>query len=261
MSSVDTWFSALLLVLALPLAAAGGALLVRSAVGPGALARHNDVAGFIHGVIGVVYAVLLGFTAIMVWEQFRNAQQGVELEADALADLYRDAQAFPPEVREQMALRMRAYAGMVLEKEWPAMAEGESNPETGEAYEQLWRTYHEFTPQDDNQRAWHAESIRRLNALDDSRRDRLLRVRSGLPTVIWSALLGGGAVTIGFTFLFGTRNALAQGVMTAGLALTIGLVLLSIVALVHPFSGITRVNPEAFHQVEKILAPNPSASR
>jgi Protein of unknown function (DUF4239) len=253
MSSVETWFWILLLVLALPAIAAGGALLVRSAVGPAVLARNNNVAGFIYAVIGVVYAVLLGFTAIMVWEQFRNAQEGVEREADALADLYRDAQAFPPEVREQVVLRVRAYARVVIEKEWPAMAEGESSPEAWEAYEQLWRTYHEFTPQDDHQRAWYAESVRQLSALGDERRDRLLRVRSGLPTVIWSVLLGGGAVTIGFTFLFGTRNARAQGLMTAGLALTIGVVLLSIVALEHPFAGITRVDPKAFHQVEEIL--------
>jgi hypothetical protein len=259
MSSVETWFWILLLVLAMPVAAAGGALLVRSAAGPDALARHNNVAGFIHGVIGVVYAVLLGFTAIMVWEQFRNAQEGAEREADALADLYRNAQAFPPEVREQMALRVHAYARMVLEKEWPAMAKGESSLETWEAYEQLWRTYREFRPQDDQERAWYAESIRQLNVLGDSRRDRLLRVRSGLPTVIWGVLLAGGAVTIGFTFLFGTRNARAQGLMTAGLAVTIGVVLLSIVALVHPFAGITRVDPAAFHQVEKILGEGDAA--
>lgn len=253
MSSVETWFWILLLVLALPAIAAGGALLVRSAVGPDVLADHNNVAGFIHGVIGVVYAVLLGFTAIMVWEQFRNAQEGIEREADALADLYRDSQAFPPEVREQVALRVRAYARAVIEKEWPAMAEGESSTETREDYDQLWRTYHEFKPNEDQQRAWYAESIRQLNVLGDERRDRLLRVRYRLPTVIWSVLLAGGAVTIGFTFFFGTRNARAQGLMTAGLALTIGAVLLSILALEHPFAGITSVDPEAFRRVEKTL--------
>lgn len=253
MSSVETWFWILLLVLALPAIAAGGALLVRSAAGPDVLARHNNVAGFIYGVIGVVYAVLLGFTAIMVWEQFRNSQEGVEREADALADLYRDAQNLPPEVREQVALRVRAYARAVIEKEWPAMAEGQSSPETWEEYEQLWRTYNEFTPHGDHQRAWYAESIRQLNTLGDERRDRLLRVRSHLPTVIWSVLLAGGAVTIGFTFFFGTQNPRAQGLMTAGLALTIGAVLLSILTLEHPFAGITSVDPEAFRQVEKVL--------
>lgn len=254
MSSVEAWFWILLLIVALPVIATAGALLVRSAVGPDVLADHNNVAGFIHGVIGVVYAVLLGFTAIMAWEQFRNAQEGIEREADALADLYRDAQAFPPEVREQVALRVRAYARAVIEKEWPAMAE-RSSPETWQRQEfaQLWRTYYEFKPHEDHQRVWYAESVRQLNALGDERRDRLLRVRSGLPTVMWSVLLAGGAVTIGFTFFFGTRNPRAQGLMTAGLALTIGAVLLSILALEHPFAGISRVDPEAFHQVEKII--------
>ena len=272
MSNVETWFWILLLVLALPAIAAAGALLVRNAVGPDVLAHHNNVAGYIYGVIGVVYAVLLGFTAIMVWEQFRNAQEGVEREADALADLYRDAQNFPPEVREQVALRVRAYARAVIEKEWPAMAEGQSSPETWGEYEQLWRTYDEFTPHEDHQRAWYAESIRQLNALGDERRDRLLRVRSHLPTVIWSVLLAGGVVTIGFTFFFGTQNPRAQGLMTAALAFTIGVVLLSILALEQPFAGITRVHPEAFHQVEKIFgawngrlpdvgAASPSAGR
>jgi hypothetical protein len=253
MSSVETWFWILLLVLALPAIAAGGALLVRSAVGPDVLACHNNVAGYIYGVIGVVYAVLLGFTAIMVWEQFRNAQEGVEREADALADLYRDAQNFPPEVREQVALRVHAYARAVIEKEWPAMAEGQSSLETWGEYEQLWRTYDEFTPHEDHQRAWYVESIRQLNALGDERRDRLLRVRYHLPIVIWSVLLAGGVVTIGFTFFFGTQNSRAQGLMTAALAFTIGVVLLSILALEQPFAGITRVHPEAFRQVEKIL--------
>jgi hypothetical protein len=32
------------------------------------------VAGFIYAVIGVVYAVLLGFSAIIVWEQYRQAR-------------------------------------------------------------------------------------------------------------------------------------------------------------------------------------------
>jgi hypothetical protein len=144
------------------------------------------------------------------------------------------------------------------------MAEGESSPETWDEYERLWRTYYEFKPHEDHQRVWYAESVRQLNVLGDERRDRLLRVRSGLPTVIWSVLLAGGAVTIGFTFFFGTRNARAQGLMTAGLALTIGAVLLSILALEHPFAGITSVDPEGFHRIEKILgagAASPSVGR
>ena len=251
--SIETWSWGLLFFVALPALAVAGALFVRRVVGVDVLARHNDVAGFIYGVIGVVYAVLIGFTAIIVWEQFRNAQRGVEREANALADLYRAAHVFPPEVRDQVELRVRAYTRLVTEKEWPAMAQGRSSPETWDEYDRLWRTYHEFEPQNEHQYAWYTESIRRMNELGDARRDRLLSVHSAVPSVIWTVLICGGAVTIGFSFLFGAPYAIAQALMTGGLALTIGVVLLSILALEQPFAGITRIEPRAFHQVEAII--------
>jgi hypothetical protein len=253
MTSVETWFWILLFVVALPAIAVGGALFVRRTVSADVLAHHNDVAGFIYAVVGVVYAVLLGFTAIIVWEQFRHAQERVEHEANALADLYRDSRVFPPEVRDAVELHVRDYARLVVETEWPALAEGESSSEAWDAYNELWRTYQEFEPQDDYQRLWYAESLQRLNTLADARRDRLLSVRPSVPTVMWGVLIAGGAIVIGFSFLFGTRNARAQAIMTASLALTIGVVLLSILALQEPFAGITRVDPEPFHQVDRIL--------
>lgn len=253
MSSPQLWFWTLLLALVLPALAVGGAMAVRRAVGADVLARHNDVAGFIYAVIGVVYAVLLGFTAIIVWEQFRKAQEVAELEANALADLYRDAQAFPATVRGEVETHLRDYARLVVEEEWPAMAAGKAGPRTWDAYNLLWRTYHAFTPQDDHQRIWYQESVQRMTLLGDQRRSRLLSVRSGVPSVMWAVLLGAGAVTIAFSFLFGTENSRAQGLMTGALAFTIGIVLLSILALEHPFSGITRVDPHAFEQVREIL--------
>jgi hypothetical protein len=255
MPSLQTVSWILLLLVLLPAAAVAGALLVRRRVGAEVLAHHNDVAGFIYAVIGVVYAVLLGFSAIIVWEQFRNAQEVAELEANDLADLYRDAQVFPAETREQIEAGLREYIRLVIEEEWPAMAAGESSARTWAAYNLLWRAYHEFKPQDEHQYAWYGESLQRLNNLGDQRRNRLLSVRSGVPSVMWAVLVGAGAVTIGFTFLFGTGNPRAQGLMTGALAFTIGVVLLSILALEHPFAGITRVDPEAFEQVRRILDP------
>ena len=70
---------------------------------------------------------------------------------------------------------------------------------------------------------------------------------------MWLVLLGAGVVTIGFSFLFGTKSATAQLLMTAGTAMVIALVLLSILAMQHPFAGITRVDPDAFAQLAEIF--------
>jgi hypothetical protein len=251
---VETWLWVLLFAVALPACAVGGGLLVRRLVGVDVLASHNDVAGFIYAVIGVVYAVLLGFSAIIVWEQFRRAQEGVASEANALADLYRDSRVFPLDVRNAIELNVREYVRLVVQKEWPAMAEGKSSAETWGEYNRLWRTYQEFVPENEHQRIWYAQSLELLNTLADARRDRLVSTRSAVPAVMWGVLLVGGAITICFSFFFGNRNARAQALMTAGIALTIGVALLSILALEKPFAGITRVDTQAFNQVDRILA-------
>jgi hypothetical protein len=201
-----------------------------------------------------MYAVLLGFTAIIVWERYDQAQTAVENEANELGDLFRDAQAFPDEVRKELETKLRSYIRLVMAKEWPAMAENKLSLETQDAFNQLREAYRRFAPQTKQERIWFTQSLTSLNQLNDQRRLRLLSNRStGIPNVMWVVLLGAGAVTISFSFLFGTRNTAAQLLMTAGLALTISPVLLSVVALERPFAGIARIEPNAFDQLTIML--------
>ena len=71
-----------------------GRSMVRRLINVEVLERHNEVAGFIYAVIGVVYAVLLGFAAVTVWEGYDKAQAAVEHEADDLANLFRTRKPF-----------------------------------------------------------------------------------------------------------------------------------------------------------------------
>jgi protein-S-isoprenylcysteine O-methyltransferase Ste14 len=248
------WFGGIVLVGAMVLLAVTGTVFARRRVGVDVLKRNNEVAGFIYAVIGVLYAVLLGFTAIIVWEQFEKAQEDVDQEANELADLYRDAQTFPDETQRELEVHLRAYVRIVVEKEWAAMAEHKSSPEAWNEYNKLWRTYYEFKPQNDHERIWYEQSLMRLNQLGDQRRLRLLSSQSeGVPAVMWVVLLGAGVITIGFSFLFGTASAKAHVLMTSALALIIALVLFSVLAMEHPFSGITRVHPDALEQVAEIF--------
>jgi hypothetical protein len=117
------------------------------------------VAGFIYAVLGIVYAVLLGFAAITVWERYDRAQASVEQEADDLAELYRDAETFPGDVRTQLEGQIRDYVGLAVQKEWPAMADGKSNPEVWDAYSRLWSAYYQFSPGTDQEKTWYSQSL------------------------------------------------------------------------------------------------------
>ena len=70
-----------------------------------------------------------------------------------------------------------------------------------------------------------------------------------LPSVLWVVLIVGGIVAVGFAYLFGMENTWAHALMVASLAGVIALVLFTIAAMDHPFSGAARVGPEAFELV------------
>jgi hypothetical protein len=154
--------------------------------------------------------VLLGFTAIIVWERYDQAQTAVENEANELGDLFRDVQTFPDGVRKELETNLRSYIRLVIEKEWPAMAEHKSSLETSDAFNQIRQSFRRFTPQTEQERIWYTQSLTSLKQLNDQRRLRLLSGRSrGIPNVMWVVLLGAGAVTLSFSFLFGTRSTAA----------------------------------------------------
>lgn len=72
----------ILAVIVIPTAIAiGFQVLVRRWVGIERLVLNNEVAGFIFAIIGVVYAVLLAFVIIAVWEKFSEGQTSVARES------------------------------------------------------------------------------------------------------------------------------------------------------------------------------------
>ena len=59
----------------------------------------------------------------------------------------------------------------------------------------------------------------------------------------------GGAVTLAFTFLFGTKHVWAHALVTALLAVLISFSLFLVFSLQYPFSGDVSVKPEAFQDL------------
>ena len=225
-----------------------GLHVVRRKVPLAVLKSHHEVAGFIIGVVGAIYAVLLAFVMVAVWDQFEDSNATVAREANQLRDLARMAQGFEPPVQERALESMRAYARFTTEDEWPAMARGEASQQAETAFGQLWQTYREIELKTPRENALYAESLDRLNELGDSRRLRLHASRNDVPLIVRILLWGGGLMTLCFTYFFGLENIRSQALMTAALASVLSFSLFLIIALDNPFHGSVRVSPEPLQQ-------------
>jgi Protein of unknown function (DUF4239) len=232
-----------------------GLHLVRRRVPLPVLETQHEVAGFIIGVLGAIYAVLLAFVVVAVWSQFGDAKTIVEREANQLNDLSRMAQGFPDPVQQRMLEGLRGYARSVIDDEWDTMSHGLASQKTQATIDNLWQIYREVDPQTNRENALYAESLDRLNEMSDSRRLRVHASADDIPAVIQVLLWGGGLIMIAFTYFFGVKSIRSQALMTAALAGEIAFILFLIVALDNPFHGYVRLPPEQFQQVlERIQA-------
>lgn len=208
---------------------------------------NTDRAGFILAVIGVVYAVLLAFVAIGVWERFQDAEARTYEEAGSLATVYRDSLSFPHS--ERLRKMLVEYIHSVIEEEWPQMSRGEKSKFADVLLETVdgdVRSLNAPTPSLQNIQA------QMLNAMDVALRDRQTRLTVdfiGINEVMWVVLILGAYITVAYTYLFGFDRTIMQQLMIGGLSLLIGLVLFLVVALDYPYRGSIAVEPGAFRNL------------
>ena len=77
LSGLPLWAAGLLLVILPTLIAMSGPILARRWLGHAHLSSNNEIAGFKFATVGVIYAVLLAFAVIVVWEKFADAETAV----------------------------------------------------------------------------------------------------------------------------------------------------------------------------------------
>jgi hypothetical protein len=216
--------------------------------------RHNDVAGFIYAALGVIYAVLIALVVIAVWEEYDAASVTVEQEANAVAEIFWLAHRLPEPEGSHIQELAQSYAEEVIHKEWPLMEQGqtplmvqeEGTPAGWTLIDDIRANLQTFQPHTPADEQLYAEGLDQVQRLADARRMRLVAAEEGVPGVLWSVLIFGGIAAVGFTYLFGLENTWAHRLMVLTLAAVIGLVLFTIGAMEHPFSGGARIGTGAF---------------
>lgn len=242
LSSLPLWLGAFFTVLLPTALAMLGPVTVRKRVPLSVLTKNNEIAGFKFATVGVIYAVLLAFAIVAVWDKFTEAELLVMKEAGASATINRISTGETPEAVATRAA-LRDYLTVVVEDEWPRMAKGE---ESYEARRKLDALYHAAMQLVEQRRPGiGVEVMQELGAITEARRARLHHSMGAVPAPLWVMLTVGALITVGFTFFFGMENLRAQSLMTGALAVIIFLGLFIIVAYDHPFLGAVSISPDA----------------
>jgi hypothetical protein len=246
---LNVWLLGILLVVGIPLVTVAVQAAVRRAAPSIVAGEHNEVAGFLIAVVGVVYAVTLAFIVIVTWEQFRDARETVDLEAGAVRSLYRDSQSLPEPARTRMSELTVRYAREVSTGEWDAMDQGTSSQAAFDLVGDMFAGLGSVTTANPTQETFLADALVRLNDVAEDRAVRITKAEEEQVSVLWAAIIIGGIVTVGFALLFGVSDERLHYVMVAGFAAVLAMQILVILVLSHPFAGDVKVTPEPFEHI------------
>lgn len=200
-------------------------------------AQNNSTVGTVLSVVGIVYAVVLGFVVVIVWQSYYRSEQTMFDEVNAVADMYRNAPMLGEPLASRVRADLRGYVQLQLDEELPAMEHGRAGilteRQSARLVDDMVRTFA-------SDRGANAARERELNLLQrvlDARRESLYVNAGEVPRPLWFTLVTGSALVLGMTFLLGGTDQRVHLTLTAAGAAMIGIMFVLILYLDAPFRG------------------------
>ena len=197
-------------------------------------AEEREVAINLMQVVAAYVGIMIAFAGVQVWQDYTDSKNSVSHEAATAEQLYQDLAIFGPETRPARA-SLRTYVISITEDEWPQLSNEMGSETTERALQNLFYEVGKLSPTDNRSTEIYGEMLGKLNDLVEFRHDRIVDSRTGVPGILWAIGLVGGLLTIAYASAFTPTRY--NTFMTAGIALTLGLVFLFILTVDHPFKG------------------------
>jgi len=200
--------------------------------------------------LGILFALLVGFIAVEVWNNFDKAKLAVASEASALRAVVLLAGTFPDEQKIRIYALIDRHIDEAMNKE-SAMAQQQATLSTLRA-NALIEALHEvltLKPADDRQRIAQPEMVKALESALDARRQRIIVSQSAVGKVKWAGILLQGLCTLIAIAMVHSDNRLTSAIALTLFATGIALSLLLIAAYSRPFTGEISVKPDLLKQV------------
>ena len=247
-------FLSLLIFIILPvLVAFAGVWSTRKIFTHDLLKRHAEITAPIHAAISVVYAVLLAFVILSVWEQYNMAEDAVEKEANQIEALDRDIETFSEPAKSEIRAALQAYTLSIIEVEWNLMTTGKMEGHRNDRYEEIWDKLQSFDPKDERERIWLNTVYQQLNKLNEARSIRLLYAERSVQPQIWILLILCGLITILFSCFLSAEHKGLHYTLVSSLGVVIGVILLMIAEIDFPYQGLVCVDHEPYRHALETL--------
>jgi hypothetical protein len=211
---------------------------------------HNDVLVPLFLTAGVIYAVLLGFMVVAVWESYDAARNNTNEEAVLLITLFRQSEVMAEEKGEEMRSLLRDYAEEVASG-WHDFQGGVPSAAARKTLGKILYVYSTLTPATKPREFVAAQFLQTLSQVISDRNKRIQQSHEALSWVMWLGAIGGGVVTVAMSFILYMDRGWPHVLMASVMSALIGMLLFMMMVLSRPFVGPLAIQPEQFEAALK----------
>lgn len=188
-------------------------------------------------VTGTLFAVVLAFVILAAFQTYDGARSGAQMEAEAVLDMARAAELFPPGQRDQLRGDLACYGLAVIDHEWSTMRDGHSSPLVDHWIAAYRGVFGRLDLRSTRERLVFQELINLTATRTAGRQQRLSEDTAAVPTPLWLALIFGGCVAVALHLGLAdpSERPYVHSVMLAGVASVVASGLLIVYFLDHPY--------------------------
>lgn len=206
----------------------------------------GPVVAAVAAMVMTLFALVLAFAILTLYDQFNAATESVAAEATDLSQIVHDSNSFPPATQQAIKNAIKAYTLEVRDTEFARMHDGKEDPKAEELFEDIFTAFQHYNPQSRSQVGFYNSAVTQLNDAVTQRRARLERVDTALPIAFSALLFLSALVSIMTTFFLSTENRRLEVVLVACVAVIVGAGMLTVLLLQYPFSGSVAVSSHPF---------------
>jgi hypothetical protein len=241
---------AIIIISVLVVLAIAGQLLTHKMVTTDKLELSQGMIEAMVGVVGTLFSLLLGLLVANAIENYHEISVQVSAEANSLANIYRLSEGLPSEQSLKIRDLCMDYNHCVINTEWPLMGKMEMAPHCWKVYGNLWSACVNLKPQSEQESNLQSSMLDCAKILGETRRARSVVCQAEISPILWTAIFFGSIITIVFTYFFTSKMGGWHTMLTALIAISLGLNIWLLAAYSLPFSSELKIKPVIFQVLE-----------
>ena len=196
--------------------------------------------------ISGVFALMLAFVTIGVWESHSKLEDIVGREANTLLNIYRTLDAYPDAMRDEEKARIKIYIQAVLDEEWPHLERNEVTSVSIPKIVAILQPIVGYNPTNYRELAAQSENLRLISEYRELHRNRLEGAKSLIGVFVWITLVATSFIFLLFLCFMNIQSRHLHRILIFLSSSALAWIFFILILYDRPFVGPAAILPTPF---------------